>query len=156
MIVPDGYRADVVLRWGDPLFADSVGARCATQWRRERCSRPSAAAAQARQFGYNCDGIGLFPLGARPPAACASTTSFRCRRLLFPGWVEAREARALGAFVRERPSAVAYMQAAVGLDRRRARARREVELRARLALQPAHHGAHGDGDHGPARAVTRC
>ena len=35
--------------------------------------------------------------------------------LLFPGWVEAREARALGAFVRERPAVVAYMQAAVGL-----------------------------------------
>ena len=35
---------------------------------------------------------------------------------LFPGWVEAREARALGAFVRERPSVVAYMQAAVGLS----------------------------------------
>ena len=66
--------------------------------------------------------------------------------LLFPGWVEAREARALGAFVRERPAVVAYMQAAVGLSVVELDARRAVGLRARLALQPAHHRAHGDGD----------
>ena len=75
--------------------------------------------------------------------------------LLFPGWVEAREARALGAFVRERPAVVAYMQAAVGLSVVELDARRAVGLRARLALQPAHHGAHGDGDR-RARARPRA
>ena len=76
--------------------------------------------------------------------------------LLFPGWVEAREARSLGAFVRERPSVVAYMQAAVGLTVVELTRGAKWELRARLALQPAHHGAHGDGDHGPGARAIRC
>ena len=101
--MPDGYRADVVLRWGDPLFADGAALDAAAV-AQGALLEPEAAAAQARQFGYNCDGIGLFALGARPRNCSASTTSFRRLRCMFPGWVEARDARALGEFVRERPS----------------------------------------------------
>jgi secreted PhoX family phosphatase len=113
VVVPDGYRADVVLRWGDPLFAGApaldprtvaAGGLLAAQ----------ATGAQERQFGYNCDGIGVFEIDETRCLLCVNH-EFPLPALLFPGWVEAREARALGEFVRERPTAVTFMQAAVGL-----------------------------------------
>jgi len=114
VIVPDGYRADVVLRWGDPLFANSTALdpRAVAEG---ALLAPGAAAAQEGQFGYNCDGIGLFTLDEQRCLLCVNH-EFPTAALLFPGWVEAREARMLGAFVRDQPSAVAYMQAAVGLS----------------------------------------
>ena len=113
VIVPDGYRSDVVVRWGDPLFADSAAldARAVASG---GLATPAAAAAQAKQFGYNCDGIGLFPLTDDRQLLCVNH-EFPLPALMFPGWVEAREARAVGTFVRERPAVVALMQAAVGL-----------------------------------------
>ena len=114
VVVPDGYRADVVIRWGDALFADSAAFDAAAVARGALLGA-DAAAAQARQFGYNCDGIGLFALGADRQLLCVNH-EFPLPALTFPGWVEAREARAVGTFVRARPSAVAYMQASVGLS----------------------------------------
>jgi secreted PhoX family phosphatase len=114
VVVPDGYRADVVLRWGDPLFAGAAALDAAAV-ARGALLEPEAPAAQAGQFGYNCDGIGLFALAGDRQILCVNH-EFPLPALLFPGWVEARAARAVGAFVRERPSAVAYMQAAVGLS----------------------------------------
>jgi hypothetical protein len=114
VIVPEGYRADVVLRWGDPLNADSAALDAASVARGGLLA-PEAAVAQETQFGCNCDGIGLFALDASRSLICVNH-EFPQPALLFPGWVEAREARALGAFVRERPTVVAYMQAAVGLS----------------------------------------
>jgi secreted PhoX family phosphatase len=114
VIVPDGYRADVVIRWGDGLFADSP-AFAAAAVARGALLRAEAPAAQARQFGYNCDGIGLFALDASRQLLCVNH-EFPLPVLMFPGWLEARDSRALGAFVRERPSAVSLMQAAVGLS----------------------------------------
>jgi uncharacterized protein len=113
VLVPDGYRADVVLRWGDPLFADSPAfdARAVASG---ALLSPVAAAAQAKQFGYNCDGIGLFALDDTRQLLCVNH-EFPMPALTFPGWVEAREARAVGAFVRQHPAIVAHMQAAVGL-----------------------------------------
>jgi secreted PhoX family phosphatase len=113
VIVPDGYRADVVLRWGDAIFRDAPALDSAAV-ARGTLLRPEAAAAQERQFGYNCDGLGLFALGPDRQLVCVNH-EFPSPVLMFPGWIEAREARAVGAFVRERPSVVAHMQAAVGL-----------------------------------------
>ncbi len=50
--VAAGYRADVLIRWGDPLFDDSPAFDPFSQ----------SAAAQVRQFGYNNDFLGYVPL----------------------------------------------------------------------------------------------
>ncbi|GAA3460589.1 PhoX family phosphatase [Saccharothrix longispora] len=52
VVVPEGYRQAVVIRWGDPLFPDAPAFDFDHQ----------TAAAQARQFGYNCDFAALLPL----------------------------------------------------------------------------------------------
>jgi uncharacterized protein len=128
VIVPAGYRADVVIRWGDPLFAASTSLDSLAVAEGALLA-PEAADAQAGQFGYNCDGIGLFALDERRYLLCVNH-EFPMPALLFPGWVEAREARRLGPFVRERPAVVAYMQAAVGLSVV------EVERGARWSYRP--------------------
>lgn len=53
--VAEGHDASVLLRWGDPLFADSPAFNPYAQ----------TVAAQERQFGYNNDYIGYQPLTAR-------------------------------------------------------------------------------------------
>lgn len=50
--VAQGYDAQVLLRWGDPLFPDAA----------EFDPMNQSAEKQARQFGYNNDYIGLLPL----------------------------------------------------------------------------------------------
>ena len=54
--VPEGYTADTVIRWGDPLFGDSPSFDPMAQ----------SEAAQLRQFGYNNDFLGFVPLAAGP------------------------------------------------------------------------------------------
>ncbi len=59
--VPPGYRADLVAAWGDPLWNDAP-ALDTRGLARGALLAPGAAAAQERQFGYNCDAIAWFPL----------------------------------------------------------------------------------------------
>lgn len=51
--VAEGYDAQILLRWGDPVFADAPAFD----------PRRQSAAAQLRQFGYNNDYVGFIPLG---------------------------------------------------------------------------------------------
>nr|VFJ58641.1 MAG: hypothetical protein BECKFM1743C_GA0114222_102305 [Candidatus Kentron sp. FM]VFJ59529.1 MAG: hypothetical protein BECKFM1743A_GA0114220_102395 [Candidatus Kentron sp. FM]VFK12115.1 MAG: hypothetical protein BECKFM1743B_GA0114221_102245 [Candidatus Kentron sp. FM] len=51
VIVPKGYRARVLISWGDPVFPDAPA-----------FSQGADASAQARQFGDNNDGMTFFPI----------------------------------------------------------------------------------------------
>ncbi|MBN6057959.1 PhoX family phosphatase [Nonomuraea sp. RK-328] len=51
--VPDGYTSAVVVRWGDPVVPGAPAFDFDDQ----------SAEAQAKQFGYNCDYVTLFPMG---------------------------------------------------------------------------------------------
>ena len=60
--VAEGYDADVLIRWGDPVLADAPAFDPLKQ----------TAEAQAKQFGYNNDHIGYVPFpGATDPGAHA-------------------------------------------------------------------------------------
>ncbi len=81
--VPTGYDVDVLLRWGDPLFADSP----------EFDPLQQTAAAQARQFGYNCDFVGFLPLEAddtaqTPRGLLCVNHEYTSTLLMFPDVVE--------------------------------------------------------------------
>ncbi|MDX1130100.1 DUF839 domain-containing protein [Sinorhizobium medicae] len=54
--VAEGYDADILLRWGDKIFADSP----------EFDPLRQTADAQSRQFGYNNDYVGFIPLEGNP------------------------------------------------------------------------------------------
>lgn len=77
--VAEGYRADVLIRWGDPLFADSPVFDPANQ----------TAEAQRRQFGYNNDFIGYVPLDAdsegRERALLCVNHEYTSTNIMLPG-----------------------------------------------------------------------
>ncbi|MEO1015997.1 MAG: PhoX family phosphatase [Pseudomonadota bacterium] len=73
--VPEGYQADLLIRWGDPVFPDAPAFD----------PRAQTAAAQLRQFGYNNDFIGFHPLTAdgRRGLLCVNH-EYTSTRLMFP------------------------------------------------------------------------
>jgi secreted PhoX family phosphatase len=74
--VAEGYRAHILLRWGDPLFPDSPQFDPLQQ----------SAAAQLKQFGYNNDYIAYFPLddsGAR--GLLCINHEYTNEEVMFPG-----------------------------------------------------------------------
>lgn len=78
--IPAGYKLDLVLKWGDPIFPD------APDFDIENLS----AEAQERQFGYNCDFIGYYPLGDSNGLLCVNHEYFSSQ-LVFPGVASGRE-----------------------------------------------------------------
>jgi uncharacterized protein len=54
VVVPAKYTHDVVIRWGDPVLPDAPAFSLTGQ----------SPAAQARQFGFNCDFVAQLPLPA--------------------------------------------------------------------------------------------
>ncbi|MCC7273921.1 MAG: PhoX family phosphatase [Alphaproteobacteria bacterium] len=84
--LPEGYRSQVLLRWGDRVAPDAPAFAVDRQ----------SAAAQERQFGYNCDYVAFLPL----PAAGGSSDhgllfvnhEYTIAGLMFPGIGPGREA----------------------------------------------------------------
>ena len=77
--VAPGYDADVLLRWGDPLFADSPEFEPTKQ----------SAQAQARQFGYNNDYVGYIPIdGSAEHGLLLVNHEYTNSHLMFPGIVK--------------------------------------------------------------------
>ena len=58
VVIPDGYEQAVVIRWGDPLFADVPAFDFDNQ----------TPQAQERQFGFNNDFAALLPVEGQPNA----------------------------------------------------------------------------------------
>lgn len=75
--VAAGYDAEILLRWGDKVFADSPDFDPMNQ----------TAAAQARQFGYNNDYIGFIPLdGSSERGLLVVNHEYTNAELMFPAW----------------------------------------------------------------------
>ena len=80
--VAEGYDADVLLRWGDRLFADSP----------EFDPTAQTAEAQRRQFGYNNDFVGFVPLeGATDRGLLCVNHEYTNEHLMFPGIVTVKD-----------------------------------------------------------------
>lgn len=112
----EGYRAQVLLRWGDALLpgAPELETRGI---RRGSLLRPAAVEAQARQLGYNCDALQFFPLepsGRR--GLLAINHEYTSDELMYPGRLGlGREApAALARWCRRYPEAARYSLAALG------------------------------------------
>ncbi|MCO5064532.1 MAG: PhoX family phosphatase [Rhizobiaceae bacterium] len=76
--VAAGYDADILLRWGDPLFADAPAFDPANQ----------SAEAQGRQFGYNNDYVGYIPIdGSAEHGLLVVNHEYTNPHLMFAGLV---------------------------------------------------------------------
>ena len=83
--VAPGYDADVLLRWGDPLFADSPAFDPANQ----------TPEAQEKQFGYNNDYVGFIPIdGSSEHGLLVVNHEYTNEHLMFPGIVTIRDGKA--------------------------------------------------------------
>jgi secreted PhoX family phosphatase len=77
LVIPAGYRSAVVMRWGDPVEEGAPEFDVDAQ----------TAAAQAKQFGYNCDFIGFLPVG-RERALLVVNHEYTNEQLMFSGVAE--------------------------------------------------------------------
>jgi secreted PhoX family phosphatase len=88
MTVPEGYGWKPVIRWGDPLFADSPRFDAGNQ----------TAAAQALQFGYNCDYTDIIEIegskGRR--AVLFANHEYTNENIMVPPTLAAAEVRGIG------------------------------------------------------------
>lgn len=72
--IADGYDADILLRWGDPIFEDSPAFDPQNQ----------SLESQLKQFGYNNDCIGFIEIGSRRGLLCVNH-EYTNEEMMFPG-----------------------------------------------------------------------
>lgn len=105
-VVAEGYDADILMRWGDPVLANAPLFDPAKQ----------SGAAQKLQFGYNSDYLGYFPMrdAANPSAhgLLVINHEYTNEELMFPGL--GRQDRKQVAFKNMTPEIVAVEKAAHG------------------------------------------
>jgi hypothetical protein len=96
--VADGYDADVLLRWGDKLFADSPDFDPMNQ----------TAESQLKQFGYNNDYVGFVPLDdTGDHGLLVVNHEYTNAELMFPNWAtigkdgEGKDKVMMGEFTRD-------------------------------------------------------
>lgn len=96
--VAEGYDAEILLRWGDKVFADSPDFDPTAQ----------TAEKQARQFGYNNDYIGFVPIdGSSDHGLLLVNHEYTNAELMFPGWAkvekdsEGKDKVVMGEFTKE-------------------------------------------------------
>jgi len=114
--VPEGYRAELVTAWGEPLW-DGAAALDTRRLARGALLEPGAAASQARQFGYNCDALVFFPLDdAGQRGLLCVNHEYTNDELMYPGRLGlGREgAAALADWCRRHPEATGVGLAAHG------------------------------------------
>ena len=102
--VAEGYEADVLIRWGDPVLP---GAPVFDPLRQ-------SAEAQKRQFGYNNDYLGYFPMPGSDPGRhglLVVNHEYTNEELMFPG-LGRQDGKA--AFAKMTPELVAIERAAHG------------------------------------------
>jgi hypothetical protein len=74
--VADGYEADILIRWGDPLFGEAGAFD----------PRSLTGADQALRFGYNNDYLAFFPLDARGTRGVLCVNhEYASPEVMFPG-----------------------------------------------------------------------
>ena len=74
--VAEGYKADILIRWGDPVLAGAPAFNAQAQ----------TAAAQSQQFGYNNDFLGYFPIdGSSEHGLLGVNHEYTTESLMFPG-----------------------------------------------------------------------
>jgi secreted PhoX family phosphatase len=104
--VASGYDADILVRWGDPVLPGAPAFDPLAQ----------SADAQSKQFGYNADFLGYFPMpGAANPSAhglLVANHEFTNEELMFPG-IGRQDLRSV-AFAKMTPELAAIEMAAHG------------------------------------------
>jgi secreted PhoX family phosphatase len=113
VIVPEGFVADVLIRWGDPVVPGSIGLPL-DGIPTGSLLAPGAGVAQSQCFGTNCDGMGVFRVSDDRIVICINHELPEPGRM-FAGWTAAGRERRTLEFVQQNPELVAVMQSAVGL-----------------------------------------
>jgi hypothetical protein len=84
--VAEGYDADILIRWGDPIFPNTP----------EFDPQKQTAALQARQFGYNNDYIGYLPIdGKSDHGLLCVNHEYTNEELMFPQLPGRQDVRAV-------------------------------------------------------------
>lgn len=118
VLLSPGLRHEVLIGWGDPLFDNDPGLTAkdirSLDWLDDR-----AASKQAKRFGTNNDALAFFPIdGKRNAGVLCVNHEYVMPELSLAGLSKnaADRAKNRDEWIRARPQAVAWMQAAHGVS----------------------------------------